>query len=489
MQELERPSSDPTKMNLLRELIYSDALDSTMDGILFIDKNLNIVYANHSARSFLGCSQGFTDFKGWNKIFRVLKTDRCTELSLTDLPGYKVLNGEEVKDYRFYVTSKSYPQGIHLSCNGTPVRIDGELRGAILTFRDYTESFIAEKRLSEQRSFFKNILDVIPASIYLFNHKGAIEFTNKHYDECLSSFLNSKEFHEGSQELHHSVKMTQSQERHFRTIKFSFKDEDGELGRGGISFDETENVQNERNTESERIKVISASKMASIGNLAGEIGHEINNPLSIIKSITFLLKEMLKDGDVDRMFILDRLDTIDFTVDRMTSIVQSLKNISHKGQKSVKTTCYLKDVLDDVILMSEMKFKKLGIKLTSKLDDGLLKTPLNCYRIQISEVILNLLSNAADAVEGQNNPWVNINLKDNGELICIEVSDSGPGVPEEIREEIFEPYFTTKEIGKGTGLGLSISRSIMKEHGGNLVLQSDVCSSCFSLELPKNKMD
>jgi len=104
-------------------------------------------------------------------------------------------------------------------------------------------------------------------------------------------------------------------------------------------------------------------------------------------------------------------------------------------------------------------------------------------------VILNLLSNAADAVEGQNQPWVHVKLKDKGDLICIEVSDSGAGVPLEIRNEIFEPYFTTKEIGKGSGLGLSISRSIMKEHGGRLVLRPEISPSCFALEIPKNRVD
>ncbi len=489
MQELHRIPSDGNKINPLRELIYSDALDSTMDGIIFSDKNLNIVYANQSARTFLGCSQGLTEFAEWNEMLELFHSDGTTKLSVKELPAYKVLQGEKVSDYRFFIKSATHPEGIHVSCNGTAVTINDELRGAILTLRDITESFKTQQRLSEQRAFFKTILDVIPASIYLFNHNGSIEFTNKHFDEGLRGFINSLEMHEGTQEIHHALRTKHGQERHFRTIKFTFHDEHGETGHGGISFDETEQVKSIRNIESDRIKAISASKMASIGNLAGEIGHEINNPLSIIKSITFLLKDMLKDGEVGRMFILDRLETIDQTVDRMTSIVQSLKNISHKGQKNTKTTCFLKDVLDDVILMSDMKFKKLGIKLTSDFDERLLKTPLNCYRVQLSEVILNLLSNAADAVEGQNQPWVHVKLKDKGDLICIEVSDSGAGVPLEIRNEIFEPYFTTKEIGKGSGLGLSISRSIMKEHGGRLVLRPEISPSCFALEIPKNRVD
>lgn len=489
MQELHRTSSDVAKINPLRELIYSDALDSTMDGIVFTDKNLNIIYANQSARAFLGCSKGLTEFDDWNEMIQLFHSDETTKLSLQDLPAQKVLQGEEVLDYRFFIKSITFPEGIHVSCNGTPVKINDELRGVILTFRDITENYKTQQKLSEQRAFFKTILDEIPASIYLFNHNGSIEFTNRHFDEGLRGFINSLDIDEGTQEIHHTIRTKNGQEKHFRTIKFSFKDEQGEIGHGGISFDETENVKSIRTIESDRIKAISASKMASIGNLAGEIGHEINNPLSIIKSITFLLKDMLKDGEVGRMFIVDRLETIDQTVNRMTSIVQSLKNISHKGQKNIKTTCLLKDVLDDVILMSDMKFKKLGIKLTQEFDLHLLKTPLNCYRVQLSEVILNLLSNASDAVEGQNNPWVHIKLQDKGEIICIEVSDSGAGVPQEIQDEIFEPYFTTKEIGKGTGLGLSISRSIMKEHGGNLVLRPEVSPSCFALEIPKNRID
>src|SRR5262249_14437227 len=113
---------------------------------------------------------------------------------------------------------------------------------------------------------------------------------------------------------------------------------------------------------------------------------------------------------------------------------------------------------------------------------------LTCRAVQISQILVNLLNNALDAVrnargETATSGWVEIRVDTIGERVLIRVLDSGPGVPEELESKIMQPFFTTKGAGRGTGLGLSISAAIAKEHGGSLRLDKKVSASCFVLEL------
>ena len=108
-----------------------------------------------------------------------------------------------------------------------------------------------------------------------------------------------------------------------------------------------------------------------------------------------------------------------------------------------------------------------------------------CYARSIKFDPLNLLNNAVDAAEGEKKGWVRIELTAHDREFAIRVMDSGPGIPVELRNKIFEPMFTTKEVGLGTGLGLSISSAIASSHGGKLLLDSNRPNTCFILRLPR----
>ena len=112
--------------------------------------------------------------------------------------------------------------------------------------------------------------------------------------------------------------------------------------------------------------------------------------------------------------------------------------------------------------------------------------PINCRPVQLSQVLLNLLSNASDAVDAVNPKWVRLFIEDDETHVLIRVTDSGPGVPVNQRDQIFNPFFTTKASGKGTGLGLSIALRIVQEHNGSLFYDSKYTDTCFTLRLPKS---
>ena len=105
--------------------------------------------------------------------------------------------------------------------------------------------------------------------------------------------------------------------------------------------------------------------------------------------------------------------------------------------------------------------------------------------MQLGQVLLNLLSNAHDAVQALSEKWVKVAVEDRGPDLLISVTDSGPGIPTEVADRLMEPFYTTKEVGKGTGLGLSISKGIIDAHQGKIELDRHSPNTRFNITLPK----
>lgn len=131
------------------------------------------------------------------------------------------------------------------------------------------------------------------------------------------------------------------------------------------------------------------------------------------------------------------------------------------------------------------RFKHHGIELS--LESTTSEFAVECRPTQISQAILNLLNNAFDAVENLAEKWVRVSVKDMGVALTVAVTDSGKGIPKNIRNKILQPFFTTKEVGKGTGLGLSISRGIVAGHGGQLFIDASAPNTSFVIRLPKRQ--
>lgn len=131
-------------------------------------------------------------------------------------------------------------------------------------------------------------------------------------------------------------------------------------------------------------------------------------------------------------------------------------------------------------------FRSNGIqlKLVAHPNDSVLDINVVCVCVQIEQVLLNLLNNAHDATLNGDSPEVELAVSRDGQYIVITVTDSGPGIPLDIRDKIMQPFFTTKEIGKGTGIGLSISKGIMEKHKGELYLDQESERTRFVVKLP-----
>ena len=244
-----------------------------------------------------------------------------------------------------------------------------------------------------------------------------------------------------------------------------------------VAMDITARKKAEALIAQQQMMMVHASKMSALGEMAGGIAHEVNNPLSVIKGHCELLFLIFSQEHVDLKDVKKALDQIDLMSTRIEKIVRGLSTFSRDQSHDPFFPTCVSDIIHDTLAFCEKKIRNRGIALTiDKISDDLI---IECRPTQISQVLLNLLNNAYDAVITQEKPWIKIDVESTGHCVTIAVSNSGPKIPPEISEKIFQPFFTTKPAGKGTGLGLSVSSAIMGYHGGKLLLDQNSSETRF----------
>ena len=215
-------------------------------------------------------------------------------------------------------------------------------------------------------------------------------------------------------------------------------------------------------------QLIHASRLAIVGEISAGIAHEINNPLAIISSSSHLLSRFSKSHEFDNMLLSRYLGKINKSTERISSIVKGLKYFSSQNdERDPKRNCFIKNIIDETTPFCMDHLNSFDIKFQVENIPDLM---INCHPVQISQVLINLLKNASDAlVENETvDKWISINFREDGDYFYFIISNSGDKISHEVASRIFNPFFTTKNTG--TGLGLSISQTIMKDHGGELYL-------------------
>ena len=222
-------------------------------------------------------------------------------------------------------------------------------------------------------------------------------------------------------------------------------------------------------------------KLATLGEMFAGIIHDINNPLMMIEGNVKRARKKIEDEEV-----LDLLSKIEMSSKKISKIVQGIKVYIRQDQEQPHETEELGRILDDAIIICEHKLKEKSVMLT--LDPRLNSLKINCNFTQMFQVFVNLITNSIDAISGLSDKWIEINLLDENKegKICIQLSDSGNGIPQEIQEKIFNAFFTTKGRGVGSGLGLSLCKTILEAHGGNLSIDNTKINTTFTIELKKS---
>ncbi|MCB4792814.1 MAG: PAS domain S-box protein [Elusimicrobia bacterium] len=256
-------------------------------------------------------------------------------------------------------------------------------------------------------------------------------------------------------------------------------DEQGNIkGYRGIDKDITEHKQAEKEKEKFQRQLMQADKMSAIGQLAGGVAHEINNPMGVILGFAQVVANDIKENDPLYM----PLKSIEREALRCKKLVGDLLTFSRAG-KTEKENTNINETIEETISIIDAQAKVKNVKITRSYAANLPHIVVN--KNQIQQVIVNLCNNAMDAMPQGGK--ITITTRQVETRIEIDVSDTGTGMTEDVKKHIFEPFFTTKEIGKGTGLGLSLCFEIIENHSGTIEAESEAGKgSVFRIKLPIN---
>ncbi len=234
--------------------------------------------------------------------------------------------------------------------------------------------------------------------------------------------------------------------------------------------------------ERERQKTIHTSKLASLGEMAAGVAHELNNPLSIIMGYLKMLELEWGEGKLTDQEFLRITQGALSSAERAARIIQNLKNLARDGSQDPMERINLVEVIENTLDLIREKYRRHNIQLDVKYAEQLM---VKCRRVELSQVILNLLANAYDAVDGNEGAWIKLEAALTPEkFVAITVSNSGPCISPDVSSRLFTPFFTTKKHGRGLGLGLSIAASIMHRHYGDVYLKPNTEVTTFVAQLP-----
>jgi signal transduction histidine kinase len=327
--------------------------------------------------------------------------------------------------------------------------------------------------LDRQRAALKNLLDGLPLGICVVDESGKVTYRNPHIGEVedrLCALLAAS-----PHDLYDPAKVDpgvvtgvelEFEGRHYRVCRTVQRSESGEN-----TVFILENVSETWRLEQE---IRRSSYLASVGEMAAGVAHEIRNPLTVIRGYVQLLAEKEGEGMAAlKPYFRAVLDEID----RLARIVQDFLNLA-RPQAMRKVPLDLNELLTGVRRFLETEALRRDAHLEMELDPS--PVQINGDPAKLTQVVFNLVGNAFEAVGQGGKVWVRTYQRNN--CAFLEVADNGPGIPEELREKVFTPFFSTRETG--TGLGLAISRRVSLDHGGTLTCRSEPGDTRFILQIP-----
>ncbi|MBW2279108.1 MAG: GHKL domain-containing protein [Deltaproteobacteria bacterium] len=242
-----------------------------------------------------------------------------------------------------------------------------------------------------------------------------------------------------------------------------------------------------RRIEQDRVALLQSEKMASLGEMTAGIAHELGNPLAAMQGRIELLQMQLGADQVDTEKVRGVARILHELTDRMGGILRGMRTFARDASSDPLRPAPAARLVRDVLEFAGDRLRRLGVELrVGRLDDP---ARIACREAQISQVLVNLINNAADAVQDLPERWIRVGVSSDDHGVQISVEDSGRGIPEELNGKVMAPFFTTKPVGKGTGLGLSISRSIVESHSGSLWIDADSPNTRFVVSLPRHRDD
>jgi len=235
-------------------------------------------------------------------------------------------------------------------------------------------------------------------------------------------------------------------------------------------------------------QIVETGKLASVGELASGIAHEINNPVAIMVEEAGWIEDLLEEEEFRGG---ENLDEFKRALEQIRTQGRRCKEITHKLLSFARKTdsriqdVQLNDLIEELIALSAQRAKFANVDINVNLQEN--PPILHVSQTELQQILLNLINNALDAME-KTGGTLNVSSELEGDYIVVEVEDDGPGIPEANIVRIFDPFFTTKPVGKGTGLGLSICYGIIKKMGGDIIVKSTMeVGTTFRVKIPISK--
>jgi len=251
-----------------------------------------------------------------------------------------------------------------------------------------------------------------------------------------------------------------------------------EVASVGFFYDLREKMAMEQKLQKTQVQLLQAEKMSSLGKLAAGVAHQLNNPLG---GITLYAQLMMEEYSLEEGAKAD-LTRIIQDAERCRNTVRELLEFARQTRQEIRLND-INHAISQTLYLLENQSIFHNIEIVKELDPNLPKVPSDIQ--QLNHVFMNIILNAAEAMEGTGRLTVQTLTSDDGEEMKIRISDTGPGIPPDIKHHIFDPFFTTKEEGKGTGLGLSMVYGIIEEHNGRIHVSSEPGEGAtFTLRLP-----
>ena len=503
---------DVTKRVALQEAVrqnkeyLENIIANSSDMIITTDLQGRIVTFNPGAEHMLGYSQG-----------ELLDTD------IEDLwkaPEERRRLMAEVKQRGFV---NNYPatliandgQEVEISLSLAELRdSEGRVLGTVGISKDVTEETRLRRQLIQQEmelrkanDFMNKSIQSSPNAIMATDMKGNILIWNRAAEETLGykaadvigKMKIDKIYPEGTAKK--VMQMMRSPEHgpvgKLRSYPLVYVRQDGEIVEGnlssaiiydadgsetasvGIFVDLEERLNMERKLRQTQEQLLQSEKLASMGRLTSQIAHELNNPLYGIMNTLELLKTEISPQNKRRKILEMALSE---TV-RLSEMLRKMLSFSRPDEET-RQPSDINMILDEILLLHEKQLREHSIRISASFEEGL--DEVFASKNQLRQVFLNMISNARDAMPDGGTLTVQTTAAD--DTIQVKISDTGTGIREENLDKIFDAFFTTKDSIKGVGLGLSVCYGFIKDHGGDIKVESRIDSGAtFSIILPVHK--
>ena len=473
----------------LQRAHFRQLFENSPDAIVMLDPDDRVVQANKGFETLFGYAAKEITGRPINKL--VVPEDHIEEGSTL---SQTVLHGRVVREE--LVRKRKDGSLIDVSGISYPIRFGDELVGIYVIYSDITERKKMEKALKQAAKEWRETFDSITDDISIHSKDCRLRRVNMAFadtfrmEPCQLIGKHCHELMHGTKEPvpacpHRETLQTGKPARaeffeptlgiHLELTTSPIFDERGEItGTVHITRDITE-----RKRQSEQLMM--TDRLVSIGELASGAAHELNNPLTSVIGFSQLLMERDVPDD-----IREDVSIIYSQAQRAAEVVKNLLTFARK-HTPVKQLNQINRIIEDVLSLRAYEHKVNNIEVKRRLAPDLPEIMVDYFQMQ--QVFVNIIINAEYFMkEEHNGGTLTVTTKRQNDTVVVSIANDGPGISEECLGQIFNPFFTTKEVGKGTGLGLSICHGIVTEHGGKIYAESETGEGAtFVVELPISK--